>query len=41
MDVWSSSYDHLACVKVNVNKVNANKVNEKVGRKSDPYLMSK
>ena len=29
MDVWSASYDHISCTKVNV-KVNVNKVNDKV-----------
>ena len=37
MDFWSPSYDHISCVKVNVNKVNikvnVNKVNVKVNNK--------
>ena len=42
MDVWSPSYDHISCVKVNVNKVNVkvnvNKVNDNVNDIYSPII---
>ena len=36
LDVWSPSYDHISCVKVNVNKVNVKVSVNKVNGKASP-----